>query len=223
MKVSRHLERRVAGDSACDLQRRVPEFAFGQHAIDEADAQRLGRVDPHARIHDQPRPGRPDQRDQVAQAVIAVGDAEFGGGNAELAVLGGKADVGEHRHLHAAAEAEATDARNRRLGIIREQRALGLATPGILLGCFGIVSILFELADVGTRNERLVAGADQDHDADVGIVAQFDQRVAQALPHFERHRVALVGIVEGDDADAIVDALQDLAVGMGGLGTLRGI
>jgi hypothetical protein len=52
----------------------------------------------------------------------------------------------------------------------------------------------------------------------VGIVPQFGQREAEALPHFERHRVALVGIVEGDDADAIADALQDLAVGVGCFG-----
>ena len=35
-----------------------------------------------------------------------------------------------------------------------------------------------ELADIRARDERLVAGADQDHDAHIGIVAQFGQRVA---------------------------------------------
>ena len=69
--------------------------ASGQHAIDQPDPQRFRGIDPHARIHDQPRPGRPDQRDQMLQAVIAIGDAEFGGGNAELAVVGGDADVGQ--------------------------------------------------------------------------------------------------------------------------------
>ena len=82
---------------------------------------------------------------------------------------------------------------------------------------------LFELADIGARDEGLVAGAGQDHHANVRIVAQLDQRLAQALPHFERHRVALVGIVECDDADAIADALQDLAVGMGCFGVLWGV
>ena len=74
---------------------------------------------------------------------------------------------------------------------------------------------LLELADIGARDECLVAGADHDHDADIGIVAQFDQRVAEPLPHLERHGVALFRIVEGDDPDAIADALQDLAVGVG--------
>jgi hypothetical protein len=39
--------------------------------------------------------------------------------------------------------------------------------------------------------------------------------LAKPFPHAERHGVALLGIVEGDDADAIVNALQNLAVGEG--------
>src|ERR1700733_6450617 len=73
-------ERRVAGDGAGDLHGRVPQFRIGQHAIDEADALCLRGVDPHARIHQKPRPGGADQRHQVFEAVIAIGDAEFGGG-----------------------------------------------------------------------------------------------------------------------------------------------
>ena len=82
---------------------------------------------------------------------------------------------------------------------------------------------LFELADIGARDERLVAGADHDDDADIGIVAQFGQRAAEPFPHIQRHRVALFGIVEGDDADAIVDALQDLAVGIGFFGVVGNV
>ena len=120
-------QRRVAGNRARDFHRRVPQFGIRQDAIDEADPHRFRGVDPHARIHDEPRPGRADQRHQMAQAVIAIGDAELGGGNAELAVVGGNADIGEHRDLHAAAEAKAPDAGNRRLRIIRQQRALRFA------------------------------------------------------------------------------------------------
>ena len=149
------------------------------------------------------------------QAVIAIGDAEFGGGNAELAVVGGDADIGQHRDLHAAAQAEAADAGDDRLRIIRQQRALRGALPRIFLRGLGVVAGLLELADIRARDEGLVAGADHDHDAHLGIVAQLDQRVAEPLPHVERHGVALFGIVEGDDADAVGDALQDLAVGEG--------
>ena len=61
----------------------------------------------------------------MLQAIIAVGDAEFGGGNAELAVFGGDANVREHRDLHAAAQTKTSDAGNGRFWIIRQQRALG--------------------------------------------------------------------------------------------------
>jgi hypothetical protein len=80
------------------------------------------------------------------------------------------------------------------------------------------VAGLFELADIGARDEGLFAGPDQDHDPDVRVVAQPDQRVAEPFPHLQRHGVALVGIVEGDDADAIAGALLDLAVGIGNFG-----
>ncbi len=73
--------------------------------FDQANSQGLLGIDPHPRIHQKPCPGWPDQRDQIAQAVIAIGNAELGGGNAELAVFGGDPDIRQHRDLHAAAEA----------------------------------------------------------------------------------------------------------------------
>jgi len=47
--------------------------------------------------------------------------------------------------------------------------------------------------------------------------------VTHPLPHVERHRVALCRIVEGDDSDAILDPLEDLAVGIGFVGFAGGI
>ena len=40
----------------------------------------------------------------MLEPVIAIGDAELGGRNAELAVVGREPHIGEHRDLHAAAE-----------------------------------------------------------------------------------------------------------------------
>ena len=75
---------------------------------------------------------------------------------------------------------------------------------------------LFELADVGAGYKRLVASAGQHHNADVGAVAQGDQGLAEPVPHLQRHRIALVRMVEGDDADAISRmGRQDLAFGKG--------
>ena len=106
----------------------------------------------------------------------------------------------------------------------RQQRALRGAAFCVFFRRLGVVAVLFELADIGARHKGLVAGADQDHDAHVRVVAQFDQRVTEPFPHVERHGVALLGIVEGDDANAVVDALQDLAVGegfFGGFGNIQ--
>ncbi len=77
------------------------------------------------------------------------------------------------------------------------------------------MTVFFELADIGTRDKGLVAGADHHHDPHVGVVAQLDQRLAEPLPHVERHGVALGRVVEGDDTDTLGHALQDLAVGEG--------
>ena len=85
----------------------------------------------------------------MLEAVVAIGDAELCGGNAELAVLGGDADVRHHRDLHAAAKAEAADAGNGRLWIIRQQSALRGAAFGIFFRGCCIVAVLLELADIG--------------------------------------------------------------------------
>ena len=85
----------------------------------------------------------------MLEAVIAIGNAELCGGNAELAVVGGNANIRQHRDLHAAAEAEAADAGNGRLRVARHQRTLRLAAFRIFLRGRRIVAGFFELADIG--------------------------------------------------------------------------
>ena len=85
------------------------------------------------------------------------------------------------------------------------------------------MAVLLELADIGTRHERLVAGAGQNHHAHLFVLAQFDERLTHALPHLDRHGVAFFGIVEGDDADPVGDALEDFAFGKGFLVFCGGI
>ena len=171
----------------------------------------------------QPRPGRADQRDQVLEAVIAVGDAELGGGDAELAVVRGNADIGEHRDLHAAAETEAADAGDRRFRVVGEQRALGFAASGIFFGGFGVVAGFFELADVGARDERLVAGTDQDHDAHVAY-----RRAVRPAPHPvpptspATSRCACAGLLKVMTPTPSVTVCEDLAVGVGSFRVVLG-
>src|SRR5260370_14574999 len=84
----------------------------------------------------------------MLEAVIAIGDAEFCGGNAELAVLGGDADVRHHRDLYAAAEAESPDAGNGRLRIVRQQGALRVAAFGILFRGLRLVAAVLHTSSI---------------------------------------------------------------------------
>src|ERR1700738_5503960 len=88
-------------------------------------------------------------------------NAELGVGNAELVVLGAYADIRRHRHLHAAAEAEAADRGDDRLRVIRQKRALRGALFRIFFRRFGVVAGFLELADIRARDKVLVAGAGQ--------------------------------------------------------------
>ena len=215
-------QRRVAGNGARDLHGRVPQFGIGQHAIDEADPQRLGGIDPHARVHDKPRPGRPDQRDQMLEAVIAIGDAELGGGNAELAVLGGDADIRQHRHLHAAAEAEAADAGDGRLRIIRQQRALrGAASwnipprPAALWRVFSnwLISApeTNALSPAPTMITTRTSGSSRNSTNALPSPSHISSDMA----------LRFSGLLKVMTPTPSADALQDLAVGIGFSGVVR--
>src|SRR5205823_11747204 len=46
------------------------------------------------------------------------------------------------------------------------------------------------------------------------------QGMTEPLPHVERHGVAFCRVIESDDADAVSNALQDFAIGVGFLGAL---
>src|SRR5262249_6139970 len=105
-------QRRVTGNRARDLHGRIPQFTVWQDTVDQADAQSFDGIDPRPRVQEKPRPGRADQRNQVLEPIIAIGNAELGSGNAELAVRSSDPDVRQHRHQHAAAEAKTPDAGN---------------------------------------------------------------------------------------------------------------
>src|SRR5258708_30478254 len=79
----------------------------------------------------------------MLEAVIAIGDAELGCGNAELAVFGRDANIRQHRHLHAAAETETPDTGDGRFRIIGQQRALRSTLLRIFFRGFGVVAGFF--------------------------------------------------------------------------------
>jgi hypothetical protein len=85
------------------------------------------------------------------------------------------------------------------------------------------VSGFFELADVSARDKRPVAGACHDHDAHIGIVAQFNKSTDQSLPHLDRHRIPFFRIVEGYEAYPVDNAQQYLAVSVSFISALGDI
>src|SRR3954447_21175297 len=60
-------KRRILRDRFGDRHGLAPELIVGDQALDQSDTERLGAIDAHARVHQKPRPGRADQRHQVAQ------------------------------------------------------------------------------------------------------------------------------------------------------------
>ena len=123
-------QRRVARNGAGDLRCRVPQLSVGYDAIDQADPQGLSGIDPHARIQQQTRPRRPDQRDQMVEALIAIGDAELGGGKCRTGCSRPRYGYPPaSRPAHAAAKAGKAPDAGAMVGfwIMRQQGALRIA------------------------------------------------------------------------------------------------
>src|SRR6185503_567879 len=86
---------------------------------------------------------------------------------AEAGLLRGDADVAGHGQLAAAAQAEAVDHRDHRLGEARHDVEDPRAAHGVALVEGGAAG---ELADVRPGDERLLAGAGDDDHADPAVV-----------------------------------------------------
>src|SRR6185437_9560645 len=121
--------------------------------------------------------------------------------NPELAVSRGDPQVGVHRHRKAAAQAEAADARDHRLG--KRQQLVPPDAGDLVVFALrvGVGAILLELADIRAGYERLVAGPGEHDDADGPVLLELIQDLTQADPHFHGNGVALFRLVEGDETD----------------------
>ena len=142
------------------------------HLVDQPDAFRLRRIDPPRGVQNHPRVRRPHQIDQPLHRIRRIGDRQLRRRNAELAVHRGDAQIGLHRDRQPAAQAEAADARDDRLGKCRIFRAPDAGQPVVFLLRVGVRAVLLELADIRARHERLVARAGQDHHAHAVILAR---------------------------------------------------
>src|SRR4029077_14204734 len=113
-----------------------------------------------------------------------------------------------HRGLAAAAQGKTIDRRNHRLAeILDEIEDLLPETAGL----FGLESReVCELADIGTSDEGLVAGACQDDAADRRILTCIFEGLAQVRPGRRVQRIEAPRGIDGDIGDAALDRIEDV-------------
>ena len=112
----------------------------------------------------------------------------------------GEAQVAAGGDLDAAADAVAADHRDRRLREVPQGRLRGevvAADDGHRVGRVGPAE---QVGDVGARAEAGAGAGDHQH-ADGGVVGQLREDAGQPRPHRRRHRVALLGTVDGQHGD----------------------
>ena len=196
-------ERRVVGDLACELVDELLQPRLRHDVVHQTDAQRLGGVDPPPREQDLGGLARPDQRHERRRGLVRIADAELGGRDAELRVVGADAEVGRERttitpppmqYPWISASTGLPTASMRRGGAgaaaLRRGRA-DLARP--------------ELVDVGAGHEGSLAGAPHDHDPYFRIFGEGPGDPAQRGEHLAGHGIVLLGVVEHDRADPVDD------------------
>jgi hypothetical protein len=166
------------------------------HALHQADAQRLRGRDAHAGEDHLERLAASHEPRQPLRAAAARDDGQVDLGEPELRVFGGDADVAGQGQLEAAAEGVAADRRDDRLGAPIHLAAEVHAPPR--LAELGGHRRLQELPDVGARREGLVAAARDHHRAHGVVGAQSREDLEQLAAHGLVHGVVHVGAVQGD-------------------------
>ena len=149
-----------------------------------------------------------DQPRQSLRATAARDKSERDLGLAEFRGLDRDPDGAGHRRLAAAAEREAIDRRDHRLAEILDQIEDFLAEAARLL-CLERRDMR-ELADVGSCDESLVAGACQDDAAYCSVVSRIFERGPQILPGRRIQRVEHLGPIDGHIGDGAFFLVQDI-------------
>ena len=124
----------------------------------------------------------------------------FAGVTPKTAVRSAKRRSQRGGDLHAAADAVAADHRDGRLREVPQGGLRGQVVAPDVGHRVVRVGAAEQVGDVGAGAEAR-AGAGHDEDADVGVAGQRGQDAGQRGPHGRRHRVALLGPVDGQDGD----------------------
>ena len=105
------------------------------------------------------------------------------------------------RDLATAAQRESVDAGDHRLAQILDSVDDGLPLMRVFLGRNR--RVLRQLADVGARDEGLLARAGEDDDAHLGIVLGSGERLLDLLHGGHIQRIEHLGPVDGDVGDLV--------------------
>src|SRR4051794_4038615 len=160
-------ERALRGEQARSLERLVEHRIL--YAVDEAARKRLVGLDEPPGEDQLLREAEAAQPRQPLRAAPARDDPEVDLRLAELRARGRVADIARRRELAAAAESEAVDRRDGRLGhAFQEIRNLVSEDPPLRgsLGVHGAHGL-----DVGARDEGAVSGSGEDDRSDLVVVA----------------------------------------------------
>src|SRR6266403_1762005 len=175
-----HGERSVGKDLLQDRLRTRHQLRGGNDLVHEADAVRLLRADRCAGKNQLQRAAFADQPREALCSAATRNDAQRNLGLAELRVLRGDPERAGHGRLATAAERKAIDRGDHRLAEILDQVENRLAERARLF-CFDRRDT-GQLVDVGSGDERLVAGPCEDDAAHGGVIPRVLERRSEVLP-----------------------------------------
>ena len=183
------------------------QAAGRHHLVDQAHRQRLLRRVLTAQIPDLARFLLAHHACQVPGAVAGVHAAHARARLAEHGRVGGDREVAEHVQHVAAADGEAVDHRDHRLGDVADRAVQRLHVHGALIPGIAAVPALLLVA---AGAERLVAGAGQHDHADRRIPVCVDERVGQLGDGLRAEGVPHLRPVDRDPGDAVLLLVQDV-------------
>ena len=169
-------QRRVRNDFLGEGFRAGKQVARGGDFVYQADPVRIVGGNHLAGQHQLHRNTFAHQARQALRSTVAGNDAELHFRLSELGIRTGEAHGAGHGNLAAAAERKAVDTGDHRLSQVLDEVEHRLSPVGVLLAGNGIV--FGEFADVGARDECLLARAGEDADANSRIALDVGKRSA---------------------------------------------
>src|SRR5437870_2946547 len=207
-----HGERSVGKDLLQDHLRTRHQLRGGNDLVHEADAVRLLRADRCAGKNQLQRAAFTDQPREALCSAAARNDAQRNLGLAELRVLRGDPERASHGRLATAAERKAIDRGDHRLADILDQVENRLAERARLFSFDRRDT--GQLVDVGSGDERLVAGPCKDDAAHGGVIPRVLEGRSEVLPGPPVQGVEHLRAIQRDVGDGALLLVEDVLEGV---------